>query len=69
MRLPHWIHRDSRWRTHGIYAYYECRCGARRTRRLAANLAGPVAPGWPEPRDKHGRILDDSGWIKPCSTS
>lgn len=60
MRLH--IHRDPNWQKRGVWACYECRCGARRVRRIVINLMGPVPPGWPQPVDTHGVSRLDSGW-------
>ncbi|MCP3820083.1 hypothetical protein NLX86_18880 [Streptomyces sp. A3M-1-3] len=62
MKLPHLFHRDPNWQISGIFAYHQCRCGARRTVHVARNYYGPTEPGWPEPKDKHGRLLVKSGW-------
>ena len=66
MRLPlkllhlHW---DFGWRTDGTRAYYQCRCGARRVRRLPeAAMWVPQQPGWPALVDRHGRSIADTGW-------
>lgn len=57
------IHTDRNWRA-GIHCYYQCRCGARRTRRLYRNIDGPERAGWPILRDSHGMSIDDTGWKK-----
>jgi hypothetical protein len=56
------LHRDPDWQMAGANAYYQCRCGARRTRHVALRLMSPVRPGWPSLMDRHGRLLLDSGW-------
>jgi hypothetical protein len=62
MRLPHLVHRDRNWQLDGLYAYYQCRCGARRVRWVVRSLYGPGRDGWPELADQHGRQVDDTGW-------
>lgn len=62
MKLPHLFHRDPNWETRGFYAYYECRCGARRVRKVPWGHAAPVESGWPSLIDNRGRRLNDSGW-------
>lgn len=62
VQLPHLLHRDSSWQVRGIHAYYQCRCGARRVKRVVTNLAGPIDAGWPRLLDAHGRPTTDSGW-------
>ncbi|WP_327655710.1 hypothetical protein [Streptomyces sp. NBC_00483] len=62
LHLPHLIHRDPHWQVMGAYAYYRCRCGAKRTRRLAVHMFGPIAIGWPTPQDRHGRPVAVSRW-------
>lgn len=62
MKFPH-FHRDPDWQA-GTHAYYQCRCGARRTRRLYSNLDGPERAGWPMLRDSHGMPVNDTGWKK-----
>jgi hypothetical protein len=60
-RLFH-VHRDRNYQLDGCWYRYECRCGARRTRQAYANMMGPVPAGYPDPRDRHGNALSDSGW-------
>jgi len=60
--FPHLFHRDRHWTVQGVFAYHQCRCGARRTVRLDTRIYGPVDPGWLEPRDRHGLLVMDSGW-------
>lgn len=67
MRPPHFFHRDPNWESRGMHAYYQCRCGARRVRKVPWGLAAPVEPGWPVLRDRHGRPSDDSGWQHPTA--
>ncbi len=62
MRWPH-FHRDPDWQA-GLHIYYQCRCGARRTRRRYWNIDGPERPGWPRLMDRHGMPTDDTGWVK-----
>jgi hypothetical protein len=65
MTLPRLhVHRDPRWRMAGIFALYECRCGARRIRWVHRNRYGPPPAGFPPLTDSHGRQLADSGWRK-----
>jgi hypothetical protein len=61
MRFLH-IHRDRYWQQRGLYAYYQCRCGARRVVWTVRSMLGPVEHGWPELADKHGRQVTDTGW-------
>jgi len=61
LRLPH-FHDDPDWQA-DLHAYYECRCGARRTRRLYSNIDGPERPGWPRLSDRHGMPINDTGWV------
>jgi hypothetical protein len=67
MKLPHLIHRDRRWQIRGLFAYYECRCGARRIRWVNRGMCGPPEPGWPELQDKHGAEMYDSGWKRKAA--
>jgi hypothetical protein len=62
MRLH--IHRDPGWRMSGLFALYQCRCGAKRTLWVSRRMYGPVPDGWPPLTDKHGRQLVDSGWVR-----
>lgn len=62
VRLPHLFHRDPDWQQRGPYAYYQCRCGARRVRHIVVTLPGTILPGWPRLVDRHGRRVYDSGW-------
>ena len=62
MRLPHLIHRDPAWCIQGIFALYQCRCGARRVTWVTRSLYGPVPEGFPLLEDRHGRQVTDSGW-------
>jgi hypothetical protein len=62
MKLPHFIHRDPNWQQRGFYAYHQCRCGARRIRKVPWGHSGPAEPGWPPLVDRHGRPITDSGW-------
>jgi hypothetical protein len=58
----HLRHRDPDWQSDGIHAYYQCRCGARRVRRVNARMSGPVERGWPQLTDRHGLPVFDTGW-------
>jgi hypothetical protein len=66
-RFIHWFHRDRHWQADGINAYYQCRCGAQRVRRLNEFKIGPVRAGWPPLQDQHGMPVTDTGWRKPRS--
>jgi hypothetical protein len=59
------IHRDPNWQMHGANAYHQCKCGARKTVAMYANLASPTTPGWPHLVDRHGVGLRSSGWQSP----
>lgn len=59
------IHRDPDWQDTGIFRLYECRCGAKRVRRVSLRMYGPIPAGWPSLLDRHGRSVEDSGWVKP----
>jgi len=59
------IHRDPGWQLVGTHRYHQCRCGARCVTEAYANQKGPVAPGWPTCRDKHGQATLSSGWVMP----
>lgn len=61
--LPH-FHRDPDWQEDGIFALHRCRCGAKRIRWVNHLLYGPPPPGFPPLRDRHGRQLADSGWVR-----
>lgn len=56
------LHRDPNWQQHGIHRYDQCRCGARRTMRAYASIAGPSRADWPSLVDRHGVERDSSGW-------
>lgn len=58
------IHRDPNYQVEGVNVYYQCKCGARRTRLAYSNLMGPVKSGWPGLIDSHGYGVSDSGWKK-----
>jgi hypothetical protein len=58
------FHRDPNWEVRGLYAYYDCNCGAKRTRKYVINLDGPSEAGYPPLRDKRNRSVLDSGWVK-----
>jgi hypothetical protein len=58
------FHRDPDWRMDGIYALYQCRCGARRTRWVNRRMGAPIPAGFPKLTDRHGFRLIDSGWVK-----
>lgn len=62
--LPPWwhLHWDAHWRNDGIFGLYQCRCGARRVRRVNYALMGPIPHGWPPLEDRHGGPVNDSGW-------
>lgn len=63
MSLFH-IHYDRDWQMDGSNALYECRCGARRVRRMYTGVY-TVSSGWPRLVDRHGRGVMDTGWVKP----
>lgn len=62
------VHRDPNWQSNGIHAYYQCRCGARRVRRVSQTMHGPMDHGWPSLTDRHGMPVTDSGWHRPSSS-
>jgi hypothetical protein len=57
------IHFDPNFQLRGIYFYHQCDCGARKTQCGSFTVGGPVAYGWPDIFDNHGRLDNDSGWI------
>jgi hypothetical protein len=59
----HW-HRDPSYQVRGANAYFQCRCGARRTVHWIRNLGSPIPAGWPALVDPHGSPVEDSGWVK-----
>jgi hypothetical protein len=59
------VHSDPDWQMKGVWRCYRCRCGAQRVRRAYLNIMGPIPTGWPDPYDRHGQPVDDSGWVKP----
>ncbi|PZR55251.1 hypothetical protein DNL40_02450 [Xylanimonas oleitrophica] len=59
MRLH--LHWPTGWEYEGVWAYAECRCGARRTARHWVRVLGPVRPGWPIPED----AWDSRWWPTP----
>jgi hypothetical protein len=65
MRWLH-FHHDPGWRMsdNGVFALHVCRCGARRTVWLARRMYGPIPAGFPPLKDRHGRQLADSGWVR-----
>ena len=65
-KLTH-FHWDPDWQVTGANAYHECRCGARRVRRLSNRTFSPVTPGWPSLVDRHGMPRFDSGWQREVS--
>lgn len=68
MKLPHLFHRDPNWQQRGGYVYDQCKCGARRVRRVWTRgqfWCAPIDPGWPKLVDRHGRSINDTGWVKP----
>jgi hypothetical protein len=64
LRWPH-FHSDPDWKIVNCHRLFECRCGARRTRRAYLNIMGPIHPGWPDTMDRHGVDHNDSGWVMP----
>lgn len=63
-KLPH-FHSDPDYRRVNVHYLYECRCGAKRTRRAYSNIDGPIHPDWPSTTDRHGTYRMDSGWVSP----